>query len=321
MERAEALRSIKHELVEYIQTKVPVDFDNAGQVPLSFVYGEKTYVVREILGRFLKKEGFFANGYLVNADENEVFFIYFQMKKLGGSGELQEGNWILCFRILNDNELMALYREDRKMLLNMTMKRLVDFHGHICPDLIIGAKLSEYIQDLVSEVSGLNSSISILAQNCTSAIDAIQILLGATFGNQRLQVMDFGKHIYSLLINDTGTGFMFSLEPQQYGDEDEFDCLEQKILNNRITLEEAVHFQKLMDCRIEKLLALTPEELFNRKTVEKSHASFEVPSIYLTCCHCGHQVLKNRSVDYHNNVYCLSCFQEICSECSLCSAQ
>ena len=173
--------------------RVPVDFDNAGQTPLSFIYREKTYVIREVLGRFLKKEGLYSNGFLVNVDRGEVFFIYFHTRNSGQRSEICEGNWVLCFRVLEDRELMAFYREDRKMLLNMTMKRLVDFHGHLCPDLIIGAKLSEYIQQLVSEASGLNVSISILAQNCTSAIDAIQILLGATFGNQRLQVMDFWK--------------------------------------------------------------------------------------------------------------------------------
>ncbi|MGD9162357.1 MAG: formylmethanofuran dehydrogenase subunit E family protein [Desulfobacteraceae bacterium] len=315
MEKTEALRSIQHDLVEYIQAKVLVDFDNARQMPLSFIYKEKTYVVREILGRFLKKEGFFSNGFLVNVNGGEVFFIYFHIRNPGQHMEVCEGNWILCFRILNDNELMAFYREDRKMLLNMTMKRLVDFHGHICPDLVIGAKLSEYIQQLVAEIGGLNVSISILAQNCTSAIDAIQILLGATFGNQRLQVMDFGKHVYSLVINDTGTSFMFSLKQQKYGDEVEFDNLEQKIMNSGITLEETVCFQKLMDRRIEKLFSMTTDELFNCEEVEKGQLFYESPSIYLTCSQCAQQVLKNRSVEYRNKIYCISCFHSVCGEC------
>ena len=211
--------------------------------------------------------------------------------------------------------------EDRKMLLNATLKKLVDFHGHLCPDLIIGAKLSEYIQQLVSETSGMNVSISILAQNCTSAIDAIQILLGATFGNQRLQVMDFGKHVYSLVINDTGISFMFSLKQQMYGDEDEFDNLERKIMSGRITLEETVYFQKLMDGRIEKLFSMTTDKLFNCEEVEKGQLFYEAPSIYLTCSQCRHQVLKNRSVEYHDKIYCISCFQEICDDCRHCNVQ
>ena len=167
MEKTEVLRSIRYDLVEYIQAKVAVEFDNAEQVPLSFIYKKKTYPIREVIGRFLKKEGFSPNGFLVNVDGGDVFFIYFHVRNSGKCMEICEGNWVLCFRVLGDDELMAFYREDRKVLLNMTMKRLVDFHGHLCPDLVIGAKLCEYIQRLLTETSGLNVSISIVAQNCT----------------------------------------------------------------------------------------------------------------------------------------------------------
>jgi hypothetical protein len=40
MDRAEALRYIQHDLLEYIQKKVKVDFDNARQIPVSFTFGE-----------------------------------------------------------------------------------------------------------------------------------------------------------------------------------------------------------------------------------------------------------------------------------------
>ena len=114
---------------------------------------------------------------------------------------------------------------------------------------------------------------------------------------------------------------MFSMRKQQYDDEDEFNDMEQRIVNNRITLEEAVHFQALMDRRIKKLLSATPEELFTKSIIEKTQVSFEIPSIYLTCCHCGHQVLKNRSIDYHNRIYCISCFDRICNEYGHCNIQ
>ncbi len=315
MDKTEVLRSIKYDLVEYIQAKVSVDFGNAGQIPISFIYNKKTYVIKEVLGRFLKRDVFLSNGFLVTVNDGDVFYIYFHTRNFAQHMQICEGNWILCFRILNDHELMAFYREDRKVLLNMTMKMLVDFHGHICPDLVIGAKLSEYIQQLVSETSGLDVGISILAQNCTSAIDAIQVLLGTTFGNQRLQVLDFGKHIYSRLIIDAEKSYMFSMRKQYYGDEDEFENLEQKILNSQITLEEAVNFQKLMDRRIETLFSLTPAELFGCDSIERGQPFYEIPSIYLTCSECGHQVVKNRSINYHNKIYCVSCFQDVCKEC------
>ena len=80
-------------------------------------------------------------------------------------------------------------------------------------------------------------------------------------------------------------------------------------------IAEAVHFQKLMDGRIEKLFSMTTYELFNCEEVEKGQLFYEVPSIYLTCSQCSQQVLKNRSVEYRNKTYCISCFQHVCGEC------
>ena len=89
------------------------------------------------------------------------------------------------------------------MLLNMTLKRVVDFHGHLCPDLVIGRKFCQYVQKLISENESLGGGLSIIAENCTSALDSIQILLGASVGNQRLQILDFGKHNYTWLTRST----------------------------------------------------------------------------------------------------------------------
>jgi formylmethanofuran dehydrogenase subunit E len=44
-----------------------------------------------------------------------------------------------------------------------------------------------------------NGIAAIIAENSTSALDAIQIMLGATLGNQRLKVMDLGKHNYTVI--------------------------------------------------------------------------------------------------------------------------
>jgi formylmethanofuran dehydrogenase subunit E len=119
--------------------------------------------------------------------------------------------------------------EEGKMLLNIHLKRVVDFHGHLCPDLVLGCKLCEYAKKLFSQGGGLNGGISVIAENCTSSLDAIQIILGTTVGNQRLQVMDFGKHNYTLLSKKAETGFRLSLKKQHFSDEEEYRGIEKKL--------------------------------------------------------------------------------------------
>jgi len=321
MDKTEALRSIQDDLLEYIQQKVWVDFDNAMQNPVGFNFRGKKHVVHEVLGRFRTQAKHHINAFLVNADGDEVYFLYFQFCDMDKREAFLQGFWVLSFRILNDRELMLFYREDRKMLVDITLKKVINFHGHFCPDLVLGGKACEYAKKMLSENKVLTAGITIIAENCTSALDAIQILLGATVGNQRLQVMDFGKHNYTFLFNNGHNSIRLSLRRQHYGDEDEFRMLEQKIMMDQTTLEEVVDFQKLLDNRVKKLLTLSPEDLFDIERIEPIQQPTETAMIYLSCCKCGQQVLRNRTINFKDGIYCIPCFQRNNTGCMYHSLQ
>jgi formylmethanofuran dehydrogenase subunit E len=111
------------------------------------------------------------------------------------------------------------------MIVNMALKQIADFHGHLCPDLILGGKLCEYIQRLLPTTQPANGIATIVAENCTSALDAIQMILGVTLGNQRLKVMDLGKHNYTIIPKSIGASFRLVLNLQAYKDEEAYKRL------------------------------------------------------------------------------------------------
>lgn len=308
MNVTEALRSIRYDLLEYIQKKVSVDFDNALQMPVHFTYRRKKHGISQVFGHFKTESNRHINGYLVKADDNEVYFLYFHFLDSNPKGPLNIGCWVLSFRILGDRELMALYREERKMLVNMTLKRVVDFHGHLCPELVIGCKACEYAQKLLSENGQPEGGISVIAENCTSALDAIQVLLGATPGNQHLKIYDFGKHNYIFSLKNGQNGFRLSLKELKYADEDEYAILEEKIIRDHASLYNMVHFQRLLDSRVKQLLSSSVEDLFVVEPV-RMHSATEMPTIYLSCWGCGQQVLRNRAIEFQGKIYCIPCFQ------------
>jgi len=199
MHREEALRAINEDQLDYIQKPVSVDFDAAGRFPISFTHCGEKHVVSEILARFRMARTYPINAFLVRTAGDLVFLIYFQIKRVSRHRSIHQGSWVLSFRILHDHELMAFYRRERKMIVNMALKRIADFHGHLCPDLVLGCKLCEVIQNLLPPGEAANGIAAIIAENSTSAFDAIQIMLGATLGNQRLKVMDLGKHNYTVI--------------------------------------------------------------------------------------------------------------------------
>jgi formylmethanofuran dehydrogenase subunit E len=218
-------------------------------------------------------------------------------------------NNVAIHAVLNDYELMALYSRERKMIINMALKRIADFHGHVCPDLVLGSKLCEYIQKLLPSNKFANGIAAIISENCTSALDAIQILLGATLGNQRLKVMDFGKHNYTVVPKSASSGFRLILNIQTFEDENEYQRLSCKMLEKTILMDEVVQLQTLLDERVKYLLMQPPESLFRIEWTKKGQPLSEEPSVYLTCCRCGEQVLHSHAVYHKNETYCGRCFK------------
>jgi formylmethanofuran dehydrogenase subunit E len=321
MDRAEALRAIHQDHLEYIQCKVQVDFDNSRQEPVNFRFAGRSYAVNQVVCSFKMIADQPANGYLVEAADKNVFCLYSQLEKVERRDFMERGFWVLCFRIQNDDELMSWYLEERKMLTNVSLKRVVDFHGHICPELALGGKFCEFVQGLFNDGVLPTSGFSIISENATSALDAIQVMLGATVGNQRLMVMDFGKHTYTLFSRPESRGWRLKQKPLCYGDEDIFSSLEQKISSNQALFEDAIHFQQLIDARVRQILALLPEELFTIEEVDAGNRPPESASVYLTCGACGEQVLASRSIESRNMTLCMPCFQKMSPGCTHYSIQ
>ena len=203
------------------------------------------------------------------------------------------------------------------MLINLSMQRVIDFHGHICPELAIGGKFCEFVQKHIKAGLIPETGLSVISENTTSALDAIQVLLGITVGNQRLLVLDYGKHTYSLVSRDREHGWKLRMRPQTYGDEDRYAAIERKILSDQATLDDLLLFQRLLDTRIEHILRLTPEELFCIEEIASADCPREISGADCTCSLCGDLVLASRSVENGGSLYCLPCFQKTHPGCRM----
>ena len=309
MVREEALRAINEDQLDYIQQPVSVEFDSTKLMPLSFTAKGKRHDIGEVLGQFRTHKKIPVNAFLVRTNANLVFFLYFHFNHFGLNRSTREGCWILSFRILDDNEVMAFYRRERKMIVNIALKRIADFHGHLCPDLVLGGKLCEYIQQMLPTNEPANGIATIIAENCTSALDAIQIMLGTTMGNQRLKVMDLGKHNYTIIPKTITDSFRLVLNHQEFKNENAYKRLSDRMLNNTIVMDEVVSLQMMIDERVRHLLKQPPESLFRVDPIEREQQLPVVPSVYMTCCQCNEQMLSSHAVEYRSRIYCLACFQ------------
>lgn len=86
-------------------------------------------------------------------------------------------------------------------------ERVVSFHGHSCPGLAIGFRMT--IAGLASLGNARSEDEEIIAvtENSACGVDALQVMSGCTFGKGNLFFLDFGKHSYTLASRKTGKAF------------------------------------------------------------------------------------------------------------------
>jgi formylmethanofuran dehydrogenase subunit E len=89
-------------------------------------------------------------------------------------------------------------------------KSVVDFHGHSCPGLAIGYRVSLRALREFSDRSKDEELVSIVENN-SCAVDAIQVLTGCTFGKGNLIFNDYGKQVYTFIKRPSGLGIRISV--------------------------------------------------------------------------------------------------------------
>jgi formylmethanofuran dehydrogenase subunit E len=151
----------------------------------------------------------------------------------------------------------------------MRLEGVADFHGDLCPELVLGCKACHMALKLLPELNTLRDLIVIAENNSSPALDAIQFVLGCTMGNRRLKAINNNRHIYLFASGIGGYGVKLSLETIRFEDENRFNEFERKVVEGSATLDDAVCYQRLLDDRVARLTELKNEEVFAVEKVRK----------------------------------------------------
>lgn len=79
------------------------------------------------------------------------------------------------------------------------LKHAVEFHGHFCPGLAIGYRVAEYVGEHYPRAEDEE-----LVENNSCSVDAVQAVLGCTFGKGNLVYRDFGKQVFTFYSRGDG---------------------------------------------------------------------------------------------------------------------
>ena len=100
-------------------------------------------------------------------------------------------------------------------MLNMETKYedLIAFHGHSCPGLAIGYRMTNAALRFLSQQRAEDEELVAIIENNACGVDALQFITGCTFGKGNLIFKDYGKHVFTLYSRQSRKGVRVVFDP------------------------------------------------------------------------------------------------------------
>ncbi len=182
----------------------------------------------------------------------------------------------------------------------------IQFHGHICPGLLMGVRASEFaIQHLELERDRDEELLAVVETN-SCGVDAIQAILGCTFGKGNLIFKDYGKAVYTIASRDKGRAVRIA---QKYNANRSPLFARYRELNNKaeLTSQEKTEQENLLGQIFESIMTAPFEDIFQWREVDFSFPDKAEIRKTLECSVCGEGVMDARAVITANEIVCPTC--------------
>ena len=172
--------------------------------------------------------------------------------------------------------------------MKQTYDDLIAFHGHSCPGLAIGYRMSKAALDFLSGSRAEDEELVAIVENNACGVDALQCITGCTFGKGNLIFKDYGKHVYTLYNRKSGRGV--------------------RVASDRGNVPDQV--RKDREQYINWLLTAPEEQLVSLQEVqiEEPQPARIVKSI--ECAFCGESVMETRVKDINGKTACIPCWEK-----------
>ncbi len=189
-----------------------------------------------------------------------------------------------------------------------TYDEVVAFHGHSCPGLALGYRVSLRVLKEWGKPSA-DEEIVAIVENNSCAVDAVQVMTGCTFGKGNLVFRDYGKQVYTFINRPSGRSMRISVDwkkPEETPDEkamwesymkgERSDKVVKFVHDRR-----SAKIRHILEADEKELMTLTGgrEELPPEAEVYKS----------LRCEACGEKMMEPRARIKDGRTVCIPCFE------------
>jgi len=189
--------------------------------------------------------------------------------------------------------------------------KAVSFHGHWCPGLALGLRAAEWA--LANMGSAQDEEIVTVTETDMCAVDAIQSLVGCTFGKGNLIYHDRGKIAFTFYRRSDGKSARLVSRADIIGGEKDAlrrDLLRRVRAGETLTPEEKALHASMRKANCERIMSLPLEEIYQIKPAEAPMPRRARLMESLTCEDCGEGVMESRIRKLGGKYYCISCFKK-----------
>ena len=198
----------------------------------------------------------------------------------------------------------------KKSMSPKLIKATIDFHGHSCPGLAIGIRAAELAINRFGR--SMDEEIVAVVETDMCAVDAIQFLLGCTFGKGNLIHLDYGKSAFTFHSRQRGKSIRIVARPNATGDpDDELIALRTKELKENLTHDEQERLKEAIAKRIKQIMEADIDKLFDVKPSKKLVPRKARILESIVCQECGEATLESRTRRLFGQTLCISCFEAV----------
>ncbi len=183
----------------------------------------------------------------------------------------------------------------------------VRFHGHLCPGLAIGYAASKAAETVLGLRRSKDEEVVAVVENDSCAVDAVQVLMGCTFGKGNLIFRDWGKQVFTFLDRKNGRAVRLSFGRKSLPGHEERRDLKEKIDSGQATHTDKELWEELRTKAVMALITAEPEDFFWVREVQMEIPSSAQVVSTKPCAKCGEATMTTRLVRTDQGPVCEEC--------------
>ena len=183
------------------------------------------------------------------------------------------------------------------------------FHRHVCPGLAIGYAAVKAGSKLLELSAAEDEEIVAFVENDSCAVDAVQVLLGCTFGKGNLIFRDWGKQVFTFLDRGSGRAARVSLKGR-LPHSDERHALKKKIDAGEAVGAEKQLWDKLRKQAVVELISADPANYFAIREIQMEMPQRAQIVATRPCDICREATVISRLIESERSLICRECAQK-----------